>query len=66
MIYRPSGADAAVDLAQRVLRDGRLLVDRGHAERVRFEVKTRMEFWDLEPYLKQYRRTQVVRGSSQR
>jgi predicted nucleotidyltransferase len=48
---------APVDLSIRVLRDGRLLVDRDRSKRVRFEVKTRFEFWDLEPYLKLYRRT---------
>lgn len=47
---------APVDLSIRVLRDGKLLVDRDRTKRVRFEVKTRFEFWDLEPYLKLYRR----------
>ena len=47
---------APVDLIIRVLRDGKLLVDRDHSKRVRFEVKSRFEFWDLEPYLKMYRR----------
>lgn len=48
---------APVDLAQRVLRDGCLLLDRDHARRIRFEVRTRQEFWDLEPFLRRYRRT---------
>jgi predicted nucleotidyltransferase len=47
---------APVDLAKRILRDGKLLLDRDHSHRVRFEVRTRQEFWDLEPYLRQYRR----------
>jgi predicted nucleotidyltransferase len=47
---------APVDLVVRVLRDGKLLVDRDRPKRIRFEVKTRFEFLDLEPYLKQYRR----------
>jgi predicted nucleotidyltransferase len=47
---------APVDLAIRVLRDGKLLVDRDRSKRIRFEVKTRFELWDLEPYLKLYRR----------
>jgi predicted nucleotidyltransferase len=47
---------APVDLSQRVLRDGKLLLDHDHARRVRFEVRTRQEFWDLEPYLREYRR----------
>jgi uncharacterized protein len=48
---------APVDLVIRVLRDGRLLVDRDRSKRVQFEVRSRNEFWDLEPYLKMYRRT---------
>jgi predicted nucleotidyltransferase len=47
---------APVDLAIRVLRDGKLLVDQERSARVHFEVRTRFEFWDLEPYLKMYRR----------
>jgi predicted nucleotidyltransferase len=47
---------APVDLAVRVLRDGKLLVDRDRTKRIDFEVKTRFELWDLEPYLKMYRR----------
>ena len=47
---------APVDLVIRVLRDGKLLVDRDRSKRVRFEVESRFEFWDLEPYLKMYRR----------
>jgi predicted nucleotidyltransferase len=47
---------APVDLAIRVLRDGKLLVDRDRSRRVDFEVKTHFEFFDLEPYLKLYRR----------
>jgi len=47
---------APVDLTIRVLRDGKLLVDRDRTKRIDFEVKTRFEFFDLEPYLKLYRR----------
>jgi predicted nucleotidyltransferase len=46
----------SVDLLIRVLRDGKLLVDRDRSARIRFEVKTRFKFWDLEPYLNLYRR----------
>ncbi|HEY3569357.1 MAG TPA: nucleotidyltransferase domain-containing protein [Thermoanaerobaculia bacterium] len=46
---------APVDLAIRVLRDGKLLVDRDRSKRIDFEVKARFEFFDLEPYLKLYR-----------
>jgi predicted nucleotidyltransferase len=47
---------APVDLVQRVLRDGKLLVNQDPSRRIRFEVRTRNEYWDLEPYLRLYRR----------
>lgn len=47
--------DAPVDLRTRVLRDGRLLLDRDRAARIAFEVRTRNEAFDLEPVLSQYR-----------
>ena len=47
---------APVDLIIRVLRDGRLLLDRERSKRVQFEVRARNEFWDLEPILRRYRR----------
>ena len=47
--------DAPVDLRIRVLRDGRLLVDRAPAARIAFEVRTRNEAFDLEPVLARYR-----------
>jgi predicted nucleotidyltransferase len=46
---------APVDLIHRVLRDGKLLVDRDPAARIAFEVRTRNEFFDLKPVLDQYR-----------
>jgi predicted nucleotidyltransferase len=46
---------APVDLIVRVLRDGKLLVDLDRSKRIQFEVDSRNEFWDLEPYLKLYR-----------
>lgn len=46
---------ASVDLIVRVLRDGKLLVDRDPLRRIGFEVASRNEFWDLEPYLRLYR-----------
>jgi predicted nucleotidyltransferase len=52
---------APVDLVIRVLRDGRLLIDRDRSKRVQFEVRSRNEFWDLEPILQRYRR--VAEGS---
>ena len=47
--------DAPVDLRTRVLRDGRLLVDRDPSARIAFEVRTRNEAFDLEPVLARYR-----------
>jgi predicted nucleotidyltransferase len=53
---------ASVDLIHRVLRDGILIHDRHRAARIRFEVKARNEYFDLLPYLRQYRCT--TRGAS--
>jgi len=46
---------ASVDLVHRVLRDGLLLLDRDPGRRIRFEVKARNEFFDLQPTLARYR-----------
>lgn len=46
---------APVDLRARVLRDGRLIADLDRSARIRFEVRTRNEAFDLEPVLRQYR-----------
>ena len=51
---------APADLVQRVLRDGVLLVDRHRSRRIGFEVRSRKEFWDLEPFLNRYRRLERV------
>jgi uncharacterized protein len=47
--------DAPVDLRIRILREGELLVDRNRALRIESEVRTRNEFFDLEPVLTLYR-----------
>lgn len=47
--------NAPVDLVHRVLRDGRLLIDREPSVRVRFEVRARNEYFDLLPILRHYR-----------
>jgi predicted nucleotidyltransferase len=52
---------APVDLIIRVLRDGKLLVDRDRSRRIQFEVRSRNELWDLEPYLRLYRRMGEVK-----
>lgn len=52
---------APVDLIIRVLRDGKLLVDRDRSRRIQFEVRSRNAYWDLEPYLRLYREKVVRR-----
>lgn len=47
---------APVDLSHRVLRDGVLIYDGNPSARVRFEVNARNEYFDLLPYLREYRR----------
>jgi uncharacterized protein len=47
---------APVDLAHRVLRDGILVCDANRSARIQFEVRARNEYFDLEPYLRRYRR----------
>lgn len=44
------------DLVHRVLRDGRVVLDRDRAARIRFEVAKRNEYFDLEPLRRRYRR----------
>lgn len=46
---------APADLRIRVLRSQRLIVERNRSARIRFEVATRNEFWDIEPMLLEYR-----------
>ncbi|MBI1736180.1 MAG: nucleotidyltransferase domain-containing protein [Candidatus Rokubacteria bacterium] len=46
---------APVDLVHRVLRDGVLVLDRDRSRRIRFEVRARNEFFDLQPFLARYR-----------
>jgi hypothetical protein len=43
---------APADLVHRVLRDGRLVLDRDRSRRIRFEVAKRNEYFDLEPLLR--------------
>jgi predicted nucleotidyltransferase len=47
--------DAPVDLVHRILRDGVLVNERSRSKRVAFEVKARNEYFDLKPYLDEYR-----------
>jgi hypothetical protein len=48
---------APPDLLHRVLRDGILVLDRDPAARIRFEVAARNAYFDLEPFLRRYRRS---------
>ena len=50
---------APAGLIHRVLRDGVLLLDRDPNARIRFEVRARNEFFDLQPVLARYRRPPV-------
>lgn len=50
---------APVGLVHRVLRDGVLVLDRDPSARIRFEVRARNEFFDLQPILARYRRRPV-------
>lgn len=47
---------APPDLAHRVLRDAVLVIEPDPSARVHFEVRARNEYWDLKPYLDEYRR----------
>ena len=47
---------APLDLIHRVLRDGVLVYDGDPSSRIRFEVQARNAYFDLLPYLRQYRR----------
>lgn len=47
---------APVDLAFAVLRDGKLLVNQDPSRRIEFEVRTRNEYWDMEPNWQLYLR----------
>ncbi len=51
--------DASPDLVHRVLRDGRLLLDRDTSRRIAFEVRARNEYFDLLPHLLRYRRLET-------
>lgn len=46
---------APSDLVFRVLRDGKLLVNHDPSRRVRFEVRTMKDYWDMEPQRRLYR-----------
>jgi uncharacterized protein YutE (UPF0331/DUF86 family)/predicted nucleotidyltransferase len=47
---------AHADLVHRVLRDGRLILDRDRAARIRFEVRSRNQYFDMAEIRRRYRR----------
>ena len=47
---------APVDLVHRVLRDGIIVFEHNPLARIRFEVQARNAYFDLKPYLDEYRR----------
>ncbi len=56
--------DAPPDLAHRVLRDGVVVLERDRSARLRFEVRTRNLFFDLEPFLTRYRKRAMERAAA--
>jgi hypothetical protein len=56
---------ASPDLVHRVLRDGHLVIDRDTSARIRFEVKKRNEYFDMEPIRRLYRRYPSRHGASE-
>jgi predicted nucleotidyltransferase len=54
---------ASADLVHRVLRDGILLCEPNRSARIRFEIRLRNEYFDLEPIRTLYRRT-AARGAA--
>jgi predicted nucleotidyltransferase len=54
---------ASSDLVHRVLRDGRLVLDRDRASRIRFEVRSRNEFFDMARVRALYRRFPAPGGA---
>jgi predicted nucleotidyltransferase len=55
---------APADLVHRVLRDGRLVLDHDPAARIRFEVRSRNEYFDLAPIRRLYRRYPLATASA--
>jgi hypothetical protein len=43
------------DLVHRVLRDGRLVLERDRSARIQFEVRARNQYFDTQPILQRYR-----------
>jgi uncharacterized protein len=54
---------ASPDLVHRVLRDGRLVLDRDRSARIRFEVRSRNQYFDMAPIRRLYRRYPAPAGA---
>lgn len=52
--------EAPPDLIHRILRDGVLLIERDPKRRIEFEVQARNAYFDILPYLREYRRGQAA------
>jgi predicted nucleotidyltransferase len=48
-----------LDLVHRILRDGILVLESDRSRRIAFEVRARAEYFDLRPFLDEYRRTKA-------
>jgi hypothetical protein len=48
---------ASPDLIHRVLRDGVLILENDRPTRIGFEVRARAEYFDVLPYIREYRHT---------
>jgi len=57
---------ASADLVHRVLRDGRIVLDRDRSARIRFEVRSRNEYFDMAPIRRLYRRYPTPAGAVDR
>jgi predicted nucleotidyltransferase len=55
---------ASADLVHRVLRDGRIVLDRDRAARICFEVHSRNQYFDMAPIRCLYRRQPESRATS--
>ncbi len=51
--------DAPVDLIHRILRDGILIYETDRSRRISFETRARQDYFDILPYLRQYRQSRV-------
>lgn len=48
--------DAPPDLVHRILRDGQIILEQDRSARIAFEIRSRNDYWDILPVLKEYRR----------